>query len=174
MEAHSFPPAVCTHVFIWVTGSKDIWEMRAKGMGNHLVFMSCRRIKIPVAPLLKGNIPIVPESDQSCSVPINERWTTVSQSRMSENKICRNYFGQLTTSLHKNVDHQSVAVLHRNSGRSDSRRRRGARGNGLVPDKKIYVVKVYVIYDSVYTLMTSNDPKYEEQYLLILVIITTI
>lgn len=46
---------------------------------------------------------------------------------------------QLTTSLHRNVGHQSEAALHKNSGRSDSGRREGARGNGLVPDKEIRV-----------------------------------
>lgn len=44
-----------------------------------------------------------------------------------------NCYMQLTTSLHKNGGHQSAAVLHRSSGRSDSRRREGARGNVLVP-----------------------------------------
>lgn len=46
---------------------------------------------------------------------------------------------QLTTSLHKNGDHQSAAVLHRSSGMNESKRRRGATGSGSVPDKKVCV-----------------------------------
>lgn len=30
------------------------------------------RTKIPVTPLLIGNVPVLPESDQSCGVPVNE------------------------------------------------------------------------------------------------------
>lgn len=77
-------------------------------------------------------------------------WTAMSQGWMCNNTMCRNCSVQLTTSLHKNDDRQSAAALHRSLGRSDSRRRRGARGNGLVPDKKICVSNTNLLFHLCY------------------------
>lgn len=138
MKVHSLPPAVCKHVFIEMRTSGAEASQRREEQVHHLEFMwsEWRPNKIPLTPFLERNVPVPPESDQSCSIPVSERRTTVNQWFCLHNiTTYGKWFVRLTTNLRKNVDHRIVRVLRRSSRRSDSRRRRAARGNVLEPDK---------------------------------------
>ena len=77
MGARSFPPAECIHVFTQVEQWRQIRdESKSQGklFGSRVISVKLEAcFIIPVTPFLKGNIPILPKSDQSCSVPVNER-----------------------------------------------------------------------------------------------------
>lgn len=88
-----------------------------------------------------------------------EKWCAISQCRTWIKTACKNgSFVQLTTSLHRNDGHQSRAALHRSSGRSDSKRRRGARGSGLVPDMNIQYMLAIPTVSSIQLLVLITVP----------------
>ena len=139
MGAHSFPLAVCIHVFIKRRQGVKSFERWKQNVGRSLgIYIICQTTYL-WHHFWQGIFQFFQKLIRVVAFLWMKRWTTLSQYWMCNSNMRRNCFVQLTTSLRRNGDHQSTAVLHRSSGRSESRRRRGARGNGLVPDIEICV-----------------------------------
>lgn len=139
MEAHSFPPAVCIHVFIKRRQGVTSFERWTQNVGRLFgIYIICQTTYL-WHHFWQGIFQFFQKLIRVVAFLWMKRWTTLSQYWMCNSTMRRNCFVQLTTSLRKNDDHQSTAALRRSSGRSESGRRRGARGNGLVPDIEIRV-----------------------------------
>lgn len=72
MGKHSSPPDECKCVFLCIKRKTCKQKNQKNNPCQTFKHTDQNMLIIPVTPPLKGNIPVLPESNQSCSVPVDK------------------------------------------------------------------------------------------------------